>query len=90
MLSKIVQKRPSLLVTTFFAWAIASSDICFLSHSIVWPETERPMLLSIKTTREPVPLILKKRPRPRGRMFVAWLWTKMSIVIAANTAYRFG
>ena len=60
---------------------IASSEMQTLSILIVHPDTHTPALLSIFTTCEVVPEILKNRPSKRRSTLVALLCTKASMLI---------
>ena len=65
----------------------ASLDILSFRRSTDLPDTHRPMLLSVDTTRELVPSILQNNPIRRGSTFVDWFRAKVSIDIDINTAY---
>lgn len=70
MLSKIVLNRCP-LETSSTAYAMASSEMRFLSLSTVRPETQMPVLLKIAITRELVPFIFRDKPINNGNILVA-------------------
>ena len=70
MLSKIVLNRCPLEMSST-AYAMASSEMRFLSLSTVRPETQMPVLLKIAITRELVPFIFRDKPINNGNILVA-------------------